>query len=399
MGTHITQSQLEEVERMAQRGAEPVDVYKKLAQYGDSYADGAVAVFKPASNGWYTVRSIWHETNANMSKFDTVARTHMNQYVNLIRQGYDGQNGYKLPNSAQIEESYVQALEKSGLTARTAIDVNISKIKITTYDSPIENSFARRMPNWYETPLIMNLEDERIRPSYPYIMNKVGGDDALNTYKNVFGDVKSQLYEESLRRVHSKTPSLLNSDASTIPEHGVYFYENNKTHNWAVFDKNWNGMLYLDGHKEKIDYSNFRYKQDGHAEFLKDGQWRGVELKPAYQLSPDVKYERALMAGLVEPTDQNQSVQIAKNNQTQTPLTQPIAVNASSQEVTSYLFAALMSDDDDLRYAAIDSALQTNVAQESALQAQQAVIAYDNQQALIEQQNQQINNPVRVMRM
>ena len=58
-----------------------------------------------------------------------------------------------------------------------------------------------------------------------------------------------------------------------------------------------------------------------------------------------------------------------------------------------------MSDDDDLRYAAIDSALQTNVAQESAQQAQQAVIAYDNQQALIEQQNQQINNPVRVMRM
>lgn len=83
----------------------------------------------------------------------------------------------------------------------------------------------------------------------------------------------------------------------------------------------------------------------------------------------------------------------------QNPLTQPIAVNASSQEVTSYLFAALMSDDDDLRYAAIDSALQTNVAQESAQQAQQAVIAYDNQQALIEQQNQQINNPVRVMRM
>lgn len=395
MGTHITQNQLEEVERMAQRGAEPVDVYKKLAEYGDSYAKGAVEVFKPASNGWYTVRSIWHETNADMSKFDTVARTHMNQYVSLIANGYDGQNGYKLPNSAQIEESYVQALEKSGLTARTAIDVNISKVKTSHYSSFIEEREARNIPHWHKTPYVMSLEAERVRPSYPYILNKVDGDDALNIYKNVFGDVKSQLYEESLRRVHSKTPSPLSSDASTMSEHGVYFYENNKTHNWAVFDKNWNGMLYLDGHKEKINSSNFNYKQDGHAEFLKDGQWREVELEPAYRLSPDVKHERTVMAGLAEPINRDQSPQVAQSASNQDPLTQPLAVDASHAQVKDRLFAALMSDDDNLRHSALDNVMQTNVAQNFTQQAQQAVIAYDNEQA----KNQQIESPVRVMRM
>ncbi|MCE1176468.1 MAG: hypothetical protein LWW76_05050 [Burkholderiales bacterium] len=78
----------------------------------------------------------------------------------------------------------------------------------------------------------------------------------------------------------------------------------------------------------------------------------------------------------------------------QNPLNQPIAVNASNAEVKDYLFAALMSDDDDLRYAAIDSVLQTNVAQDFAEQAQQVAQAYDQQQAQI----QQMNNPVRVMK-
>ena len=52
-----------------------------------------------------------------MSKFNNVAQTHMNQYLEMIQP--DG----KLPNSAQIEDSYVRALEKHGLSAKTAIDV------------------------------------------------------------------------------------------------------------------------------------------------------------------------------------------------------------------------------------------------------------------------------------
>lgn len=79
----------------------------------------------------------------------------------------------------------------------------------------------------------------------------------------------------------------------------------------------------------------------------------------------------------------------------QDPLTQSLAVDASHAQVKDRLFAALMSDDDDLRYAALDNVMQTNVAKDFTQQSQQAVIAYDNEQAKI----QQIENPVRVMRM
>ena len=117
MATHITPQQLKEVRQMASNGATPKDVWEKLASYDDAYAQAAVKVFRPTSQWWYTVRAIWDITNADMSKFNNVAQTHMNQYLEMIQP--DG----KLPNSAQIEDSYVRALEKHGLSAKTAIDV------------------------------------------------------------------------------------------------------------------------------------------------------------------------------------------------------------------------------------------------------------------------------------
>ncbi len=83
----------------------------------------------------------------------------------------------------------------------------------------------------------------------------------------------------------------------------------------------------------------------------------------------------------------------------QDPLTQPLAVDASHAQVKDRLFAALMSDDDDLRYGALDNVMQTNVAQNFAQQSQQTAQVYDQQQALIESQNQKIESPVRVMKM
>ena len=79
----------------------------------------------------------------------------------------------------------------------------------------------------------------------------------------------------------------------------------------------------------------------------------------------------------------------------QNPLSQPLAANASVQEVGNYTLAALLSDDDEVMHAALDKVFNTDVAKETIQQAEQAVIAYDNQQALI----QQMNNPVRVMKL
>ncbi|MGL4767389.1 MAG: hypothetical protein ACRCV6_04845 [Formosimonas sp.] len=68
-----------------------------------------------------------------------------------------------------------------------------------------------------------------------------------------------------------------------------------------------------------------------------------------------------------------------------------LASNANRQEVTDFAFAALLSDDPVTMYKGLDQVAQTDVAQENNKLAQQAVIAYDNQQT------QQFESPARVM--
>ena len=149
----------------------------------------------------------------------------------------------------------------------------------------------------------------------------------------------------------------------------------------------------MDGHKEQINHSNFRLRPDAQHEFLKDGRWQVVEMSPTQEFSPNLLSERTMTANLYE-TNSPPLSQSTQPNNNQNPLNQPIAVNASNAEIKDYLFAALMSDDD-MRYAAIDSVLQTNVAQDFTQQAQQIAQAYDQQQAQI----QQMNNPVHVMKL
>ena len=100
--TYITSEQLQDVQRLRDSGASVKQIWEQLAQYNDSYAKGAVDVFRPNSNSWYTVRAIWDATGADMSKFDTVARTHMNQYISMIENSNENER-FRLPNSAQIE--------------------------------------------------------------------------------------------------------------------------------------------------------------------------------------------------------------------------------------------------------------------------------------------------------
>ena len=385
MGTYITQAQLDDVKELVQSGASPKQVWDRLAQYGDTYADGAVKVFQSDSHGWYTVRAIWDVTGADMSKFNQVAVTHMSQYLEKIEQSNDGK-GYRLPNTADIEESYVRALEKNGLTAKTAIDVVISKINAVEQDL-----FP---PHWYNTRGVIHLEEERWKQSYQYILDKVSYSDADMIYKKVRNSVVEQETQEAYLRADRKMPQVGKDGSWEItPIQGVSFYRNSRTENWAIYDKNGEGVLYLDGHKEQINHSNFRLRPDAQHEFLKDGRWQVVEMSPTQEFSPNLLSERTMTANLYE-TNSPPLSQSTQPNNNQNPLNQPIAVNASNAEVKDYLFAALMSDDD-MRYAAIDSVLQTNVAQDFTQQAQQIAQAYDQQQAQI----QQMNNPVHVMKL
>ena len=85
---------------------------------------------------------------------------------------------------------------------------------------------------------------------------------------------------------------------------------------------------------------------------------------------------------------------ISELKQNQDRLNKPLAVNANSKEVVDYAFAALLSDDPVAMEKGLDQVFKTQVAQENMQQANEAVIAYDNQQSQI----QQIESPARAVR-
>lgn len=76
-------------------------------------------------------------------------------------------------------------------------------------------------------------------------------------------------------------------------------------------------------------------------------------------------------------------------------LNPPLATNASTQDVTRFAFAALLSDDPDVMHAGLNQVFATDAAKDTMQQANQAVIAFDNQQAQV----QLVNNSGPVMKM
>ncbi|MDO4641719.1 MAG: lipase [Neisseria sp.] len=68
-------------------------------------------------------------------------------------------------------------------------------------------------------------------------------------------------------------------------------------------------------------------------------------------------------------------------------ITQPLPKNASGQEFTDYGFAALLSDDDDHRFAALDSLMDSQVGQQLQQDARNAALAFDREQEQLRQQN------------
>jgi hypothetical protein len=96
-----------------------------LSLCGDKYADNASAVTSGNATGIdkafeVLVKNHWLNTagaDAYSTKFDQVAAQHFQQYVEATRQ-----NGYNLPNSQQIEQSYRTAVTDAGLPPTTAID-------------------------------------------------------------------------------------------------------------------------------------------------------------------------------------------------------------------------------------------------------------------------------------
>ena len=338
-------------------------------------------VFRHDCHSWYTVRAIWDVTGADMFKFETVAKTHMNQYISMIENS--NENGcFKLPNSAQIEDSYVRALEKSGLSAKTAIDVVISKLDVENKLSP---------PKWHNSYSIMWLDKERVVPSYPSVLSKISTQNAENIYKKVAVSVVEQEAQEAYLRSDRKLPQVSKDDSWGItPIQGVYFYRNSRTENWAIYDKNGEGILYLDGHKEQINHTNFRLRPDVQHEFLKDGRWQIVQLEQ-------------------QPLDMHQN--FANPTKTQTARVDPESEGVGAPPMSAgrmrldKLLAASQSGDEDIFRAArqelYDSPIGQSIRQQAidVVNAQEQEALHQQQILIAQQQEEQMVRRGPVMRM
>lgn len=125
MALTITEEQYAIAKSYADAG-DYADGWRYLASVGDNYADNAYVVTTGDASGvvdqgfHILVEKHWANTagpDVYSEKFDAVARQHFEQYVNTIYE-----NGYGLPNSQQIEQSYRDAVIDNGLPADTAFD-------------------------------------------------------------------------------------------------------------------------------------------------------------------------------------------------------------------------------------------------------------------------------------
>lgn len=130
MATNITADQYAIAKNYSDQG-DYSGGWRYLSSIGDNYADNAYAVASGNTSGSWDelmhafVKSYWDTVageNAYAEKFDSVARQHFEQYVDLI-----GQNNFQLPNSQQIEQSYRDAVTGNGLPPETAIDGSITR--------------------------------------------------------------------------------------------------------------------------------------------------------------------------------------------------------------------------------------------------------------------------------
>ncbi|MBX3630403.1 MAG: hypothetical protein KF908_10955, partial [Nitrosomonas sp.] len=149
---NLTTQQIAAARSLANEGR-TAEAWQYLSFHGDSYADNAAAVTGLPKAGAFgeqmnvLVREHWDLTagrGAYEAKFETVAREHLSNYLNIISQGPN------FPTSEQIEQSYRDAVINNGLPVKTAID------------GVITQSILSYLVDW---PFLLRLENERVVPS------------------------------------------------------------------------------------------------------------------------------------------------------------------------------------------------------------------------------------------
>lgn len=257
----LTPEQLAEVEKSYASG-DIAKTWELLASYGDTYATAAAQGIKdPTSFYGHAIRNSWQATNADLSKFNDVAKQHQRNYINIIQKNLDKEGVASLPTSTQIETSYYKAVTYYGISPYSAVDLLFSKMTA-------ENG----TPNWHDKLLGagINLEDDRKGPpseeakglDYTEARNRLARISTLN------GET---LFEWGQMKIRSEAPGWFvnsgdaiagkTSGASPIISRtvgGFTVYHNTDTHTMGMLDKRGYGHAWIDGKWQDINPGNWR---------------------------------------------------------------------------------------------------------------------------------------------
>jgi hypothetical protein len=123
LGHGLTQEQIDGVQNLVDQG-QYSEAWQQLSDYGDTYADNATDVTgNPDTAFGEAMRELveqnWGNTageGAYENLFGDVARDHLNNYLDTMRDTGDW------PNTQQIEQSYRDAVTNYGLPPETAFE-------------------------------------------------------------------------------------------------------------------------------------------------------------------------------------------------------------------------------------------------------------------------------------
>lgn len=147
MALHISKETLARAELLAEIG-DVHGAWQALAEGGDRYATAAAEITSsslPPTLSQFLVISTWTQAvgyDTYREKFAAVAETHLDNYLEYVRN-----NDLNLPRTFEIEQSYVDALVRNGVTTSAAIDVVVNNMGLDFLVDILPYKFSPTWPN------------------------------------------------------------------------------------------------------------------------------------------------------------------------------------------------------------------------------------------------------------
>lgn len=178
------------------------EAWAKLAEGGDNYASASADVTSGAGFFNRIVQSYWDRVygdGAVEEKWDDVAETHLQNYINMMKDGEDPGNPnetFDLPTTTDIEESYADALQDNSLSKDGAIDLALNQIDNTPITISLDDFIDKFFPGESKVGLDLDIP----MPDWHWILEVRYGGFGDRTHENS-GNFTDQSFEKALKNL------------------------------------------------------------------------------------------------------------------------------------------------------------------------------------------------------